>query len=138
MIERSLNPNIVHYDAKVLPDGRLDPEQPVVAYWVMGTKGGRRQELNLLERARAFGFSVQPRGADTYALNIVSEKKREFLITHVGDTARAESMLGNCRAVVKRIFVTMRRTLLLNLPESAELYGSDIATGQPCYERVTP
>src|SRR5258707_8107995 len=57
-IERSVNGNVVHYDAR-LKDGKLDPQQPVVVYWVMG-ESGRHQELNFLERLKAYGFSIFP------------------------------------------------------------------------------
>src|ERR1700704_665677 len=68
VIERSVNSNVVHYDARIGADGKLDPMQPVVAYWIMGAEDGRRQELNLLERTRAYGFSIQPQGADSYKM----------------------------------------------------------------------
>lgn len=138
VIERSQNANVVHYDAKLRADGTLDPQQPVVAYWVMAAENGRRQDLNLLERARAYGFSTQALDMDAYMMTIVSEKKHQFVITHQGETARAETQLGACHAYLQRIYVTTRKSLLLNLPESAEMYGADVATGRPCYEKVTP
>src|SRR5712691_865167 len=64
VIERSVNANVVHYDAKLGPDGKLDPREPVVAYWIMGAEDGRRQDLNAIERLRAYGFSTQVSGAD--------------------------------------------------------------------------
>src|SRR5712691_7603522 len=73
VIERNVNTNVVHYDAKLGPDGKLDPQQPIVAYWIMGAEDGRRQELNLLERSRAYGFSAQAQGMDIYKMTIVSE-----------------------------------------------------------------
>src|SRR5450432_545830 len=58
VIERNVNGNVVHYDAK-LRDGKLDPQQPVVVYWVMG-EDGHHQELNFLEKLKAYGFSIHP------------------------------------------------------------------------------
>ena len=58
VIERSLNRNVVHYDAKLRPDGSLDGEQPVIAYWILSDKDGRRQDLNLIERTKAYGFKT--------------------------------------------------------------------------------
>src|ERR1051326_2975496 len=73
-IERSLNANVVHYDAKVT-NGHLDPKQPVIAYWIMATENGRRQELNLLERARAYGFTTQRESSDdAYVMHLVSDR----------------------------------------------------------------
>src|SRR5438477_12797965 len=58
VIERSTNANVVHYDANVKPDGQLDPRQPISAYWVMAAEDGRREELSVFERSRAYGFTI--------------------------------------------------------------------------------
>ena len=42
-----MNANVVHYDARLTADGKLDPKEPVIAYWVMLAKDGHRQKLNL-------------------------------------------------------------------------------------------
>src|SRR5947209_17742460 len=60
VLERSINANIVHYDAKIDQNGRLDSREPVVAYWIMGARDGRRQELNFLEKSKAYGLVVEP------------------------------------------------------------------------------
>jgi hypothetical protein len=137
IIERSVNKNVVHYDAK-LRNGRLDPEQPVVAYWVMG-EDGRRQELNLLERLKAYGFTVKPdKDPDTFKLTIVSDKKKEIRIVRMGQSVRAEAKIGNCDAYLQKIFIASKKSLLISLPEYAEMIGIDISTGSECHERVTP
>jgi len=33
IIERNKNANVVHYDARLTADGKLDPKEPVIAYW---------------------------------------------------------------------------------------------------------
>ena len=53
-IEKNTNANAVHYEARLTRDGRLDPIQPVIAYWVMAAEDGRRQALNFIERTRAY------------------------------------------------------------------------------------
>jgi hypothetical protein len=137
VIEKSLSKNVVHYDAK-LRNGKIDPEQPVVAYWVMG-EDGRRQELNLLERLKAYGFTVKPdKEPDTFNLTIVSNKKKEIRIVRMGSVIRAEAKIGNCDAYLQRIFVATKKSLILSLPEYAEMIGTDVSTGSECHERVTP
>jgi len=78
IIERSKNANVVHYDARLDADGRLDPKEPVVAYWIMLAEDGRRENLNWIEKRKAYGFDqagplgqwlyddpgVRPRSAD--------------------------------------------------------------------------
>ena len=137
VIERSVNKNVVHYDAK-LRNGKLDPEQPVVAYWIMG-EDGRRQELNLLERLRAYGFTVRPdKDPESFRLTIVSNKKLGIRVFRRGSAVRAEAMIGNCEAYLQKIFVAVKKSLLVGLPDYAEMIGTDVSTGSECHGRVTP
>jgi Domain of unknown function (DUF4833) len=50
VIERSTNANVVYYDARVTKSGKLNAEEPVVAYWIMLAGNGRREELNPIEK----------------------------------------------------------------------------------------
>src|SRR4051794_4876468 len=71
VIARSKNENLVHYDACVREHGRLDPDDPVVAYWVMLAEDGRREGLSWLERRLAYGFSTNVRaGGDALELRL--------------------------------------------------------------------
>ena len=80
-IERSTNSNVIHYDAKLGKDGRLDVKEPVVAYWVMRAEDGRRQGLNALERKMAYGFAIENGASDhKYRMMLVSQKDREIQI----------------------------------------------------------
>jgi Domain of unknown function (DUF4833) len=136
-IERSLNGNVVHYDAQ-LKDGKLDPQQPVVAYWVMG-ENGRRQELNLLEKLKAYGFSIFPdKQPEVFRMTLVSDKKKEIRVIHTGSEVRAEAQIGQCSAHLQKIFIESKKSWMVNLPEYAEMIGSDIRTGAQCRERVIP
>ncbi|MGA2115897.1 MAG: DUF4833 domain-containing protein [Bryobacteraceae bacterium] len=57
VIERNVNANTVHYDTNLMPNGELDPRQPVAAYWVMASENGRHEELNGIEKRYAYGYS---------------------------------------------------------------------------------
>jgi hypothetical protein len=137
VIERTVNGNVVHYDAK-LKNGKLDPQQPVVAYWVMG-EDGHHQELNLLEKLKAYGFSIHPdKQPENFHMFLVSDKKKEIRVLRVGDAVRAEARIGTCEAYLQKIVIASKKSWLVNLPEYAEMIGSDMSTGTECRERVTP
>src|SRR6185295_10115948 len=88
VIERNVNGNVVHYDAK-LKDGKLDPQQPVVVYWVMG-EDGHHQELNFLEKLKAYGFSIRPdKQPGAFRMTLVADKKKEIRVVSMGDSIRA-------------------------------------------------
>jgi len=137
VIERNVNGNVVHYDAK-LKDGKFDPQQPVVAYWVMG-ESGKRQELNVLERLKAYGFTIRPdKQPEAFRMTLVADKKKEIRVFLMGSAVRAEAMIGGCEAYLQRIFIASKKSWMLSLPEYAEMIGSDMSTGAECRERVTP
>jgi hypothetical protein len=137
-IERNTNANVVHYEAR-LKDGKIDPHEPVVAYWIMAAEDGRRQELNLIEKLKAYGFSIHSDGApESYKMVIVSDKKKEIRVYHAGNSVRAEMQIGTCKAALQKIFISAHKSSWIGSPEYAEMRGTDISTGAPCSERVTP
>jgi hypothetical protein len=137
-IEKSSNANRVQYEARLLANGHLDPKQPVVAYWIMAAENGRRQELNILERAKAYGFTIRPDASpDSYKLRVVSHREKEIHVFKDSDTVRAEAMIGGRVALVDKIFIQMRKSFVLSFPEFGEMFGFDRQTGQKLIERVT-
>ena len=71
VIERSKNANKVHYEARLTGEGVLDVRKPVHAYWVNWEKdstGKTCEELNLIEKQMAFGFSVAGRSRSRRAV----------------------------------------------------------------------
>jgi len=139
-IEKSSNANRVQYEARVKADGHIDPRQPVVAYWIMAAENGRRQELNILERAKAYGFTLHPDGPDSYKLWVVSHPEKEIHVYRdasiSGSPVRAEAVIGGRVSLVEKIYITMHRTFMLSIPEFGEMFGFDKETGEKRYEKV--
>ena len=42
----------MHYEARLTADGKLDPKEPVIAYWVMRAEDGHREELTWMEKKK--------------------------------------------------------------------------------------
>jgi hypothetical protein len=102
-------------------------------------ENGRRQELNLLERLKAYGFSIFPdKQPEVFRMMLVSDKKKEIRVIHIGSEVRAEAQIGHCSAHLQKIFIESKKSWLINMPEYAEMIGSDMQTGAECRERVTP
>jgi hypothetical protein len=139
VVERSSNANVVHYDAKIDEDGRLDSREPVIAYWIMAAKDGRRQELNFLEKSKAYGVIVErSQTGASYRIVLVSQKNREIEVYRDGETVRAKTTIGGRRAYLKRIYVAVRKGSLFSTPSYVELMGTDIATGETLQETIVP
>jgi hypothetical protein len=139
VIERSTNANVVHYDAHLASNGEIDTSQPIDAYWIMAARDGHREELSSLERSRAYGFTVEP-GSDSHLIRIelVSQKRRTIQIYRDGNTVRAETLIAGRRAYLTRIYVNAHKVLAVPTVKSIEMFGVDVATGEPLHETVEP
>lgn len=139
IIERSLNANVVHYDARIDRKGELDSTSPVVAYWIMAAEDGRRQELNAIERNTAYGFTVQRDSSGAfYRMALAAQKKREILVRLDGAAVRAEMLIGGHRAYLRKIYISAGRLPVVHLVHYVELFGIDASTGENRYEKVLP
>jgi len=137
VLGRSKNANLVVYDARTAGSA-LDLSRPVEAYWLLGGENGEREELNFVERQYAFGFDVAPGSEpDTYTMRFRANPMRPVAIRLVGGCPVAVAPIGGKDGVLERIFV---KTVGLGVPriESVELFGEDLASGEPLYERLAP
>ncbi|OGR46823.1 MAG: hypothetical protein A2X34_05410 [Elusimicrobia bacterium GWC2_51_8] len=168
MIERNKNANVVHYDANLTADGKLNPREPVVAYWVMLAGDGSRKKLNWLEKKKAYGIKIKPDpsrpfGPKTEDLEaghkskarVDEPKERDpslngYIITlaaapwmpltmkKIGEAVRAEVIINGRPAILAKMFIQARDRLLGPKVEYIELYGKDLQTGEACREKILP
>jgi hypothetical protein len=139
LIERTTNANVVHYEAKIT-DGKLNPKEPVIAYWIMAAEHGQREKLSFLELHEAYGFSTQRDDGpgDSYTIRIVSDRHRPIHITLKDGAAVAQTTIGGHPAYLQRIFITTHKVLGMDKTLYATMYGADIATGEKCSEKIVP
>ena len=136
VIERSLNANIVVYDAVRDKDGRLDPTHPVAAYWLLKAAKGQRQELNPIEEMLAYGFDVgnEPGGRVTITLKALRD--RPIRVQTDGRRVLALTRIAGREAVLKRVFVQTEDNNPLGV-RYIELFGQDLRDRTPVHERIT-
>lgn len=136
-LERSTNANVVHYDVQIGPDGKLDPREPVIAYWIMAAEDGRRQPLTRLEKSKAYGFQIQPGDSlGSVRMLLVSQKGKVIRVFLDGDSAKAETSINGARAFLRRIYVHTKKSGLLRTADYYELFGISAASGSDCYEKI--
>ena len=139
IIERSKNANVVHYDAQLTADGKLDPKQPVIAYWVMLAKDGSQEELNWIEKKKAYGFDIKPDPeAKGYTMTLVVDPQRPLTVKKEGDVVRAEGIIEGRPAFLEKIFIKASDGLMGPKVEYIELYGKDLETGGMRYQKIVP
>jgi hypothetical protein len=138
VIARSLNANVVLYEAAIRPDGVLDPEKPVRVTWRLDAQDGRREGLNFVERIRAYGIDVV-RIAETDAWRVkVRALPTRKLVLHAGTGCPyVTAEVGGHDAILRRVFVSASGGLIPKVA-SVELSGVDLETALPVTERFVP
>jgi len=137
IIERSKNTNVVHYDAQLTADGNLEPNEPVIAYWVMLAEDGRRQELDWIEKKMAYGFHVTPDpSVKGFKMTLVSVPEGTIIVRKEGDAARAERDIDGHPAILEKIYISATDGMFGPKVHYIELYGKDIKTGEKRYQKI--
>jgi hypothetical protein len=139
VITRSTNKNEVHYDAQVGKEGKLKPDEPVIAYWILKEKGGKREKLNLIERKKAYGFTISPEsGGESFRMFIVPYKGRPIRVHMKDGKARAEMLIGGGYAYLKKLHIDVTEGIVVPTVNWVELQGEDVKTGQLRREKIVP
>jgi len=135
VIGRSVNTNVVHYEARVSPQGRLVPSEPVVVYWRMHAQDGRREPLNSIERSRIYGVKSTPlEDGKSFRVVIAAEPNRDIRVFMEDRIPRAETLIGGKRAYLDRLFVSVARFNPFHI-NYIESFGVDMKTGENVRER---
>ena len=139
VIERSKNANVVHYDACLTAAGTLDPKEPVKAYWVMLAEDGRREGLNMVERAKAYGFDVKADASGKHwVLTLVANRKREITVRPIEGGARAEMVIAGRPSIFEKMYINSTDGRLLPKVNYIEFFGRDLESGEKRYEKFIP
>jgi hypothetical protein len=71
---------------------------------------------------------------------VVSHREKEIHVYRAmaqdGPTVRAEAVIGGRVSLVEKIYIQMRKSFLLSLPDFGEMFGFDRETGEKRYEKV--
>jgi hypothetical protein len=140
MIERSKNANVVHYDAQLTADGKLDPKEPVIAYWVRLAEDGRREKLSWIQKKVAYGFTIKPDPSvvDGYGMTLVAAPEKQIIVKKEKKTVRAEAVIDGRPAVLERMYIYASDGLTGPKVQYIDVYGKDLQTGEERREKMVP
>ena len=139
IIERSKNANVVHYDAQLTADGKLDPKEPVIAYWVRLAEDGRREKLSWIQKKIAYGFTIKPDpSVDSYGMTLVAAPEKPIIVKKEKETVRAEAIIDGRPAVLEKIYIYASDGLMGPKVHYIDVYGKDLQTGEERREKMVP
>lgn len=139
VIARSMNANVVHYEAQLDAAGKLDGERPLTAYWVMHAEDGHREDLSWFERQFAYGWSIVSR-VEPYRveLRLTAFPQRSVMLrVDAAGGVRAELQIADRSAALRKIFVQLADGGGPTV-RYIDLFGTDLASGKPLRERLEP
>lgn len=138
IIERNLNKNEVHYAVRIA-HGRIDQDEPIVAYWVMKEKGGIREDLNWIEKRKAYGFSIQKdKTGDFYNMTLKGYDKRSIKVLVIDGQPKAEIGINKAPAYFEKMYIYAEGSGFMQDIKYIELRGKDLRTGIHVSERIIP
>jgi hypothetical protein len=136
-IARSANANVVVYLANLAEDGRLDPQRPARAEWILLADRGQREPLTPLEEALAYGFDARPADPlEGYWVALRSGADRPIRVHLHDGCPRATVRIAGREARLRLVFVETAAGFILPRVRSVELEGQDLGTGEPVRELV--
>ena len=139
IIERSKNANVVHYDAQLTADGKLDPKEPVIAYWVLLAKDGRREKLSWVEKKKAYGFTIKPDpSVNGYKMTLVAAPEKQIIVKKEKETVLAEAVIDGRPAVLEKMYINASDGLTGPKVQYIEVHGKDLQTGEKLREKMVP
>ena len=134
-IQRSKNANEIHYDARVLGDGTLDPKNPVDGYWLNKAEDGSRSSITLLQRI-AYGFDVDPNGNGTYTMKLKALPDRPLTLLKVSDRWRAQTTISGKQAYMNRIYVATDESGVFPKVLYVDVFGEEVGSGKAVQEHM--
>jgi len=131
-IERSKNANVVHYHAQLTPEGKLKPEKPVIAYWIMNANSGEKEDLNWVEKKK-----YDTKG-DFWIMDLVADIQRKIKVYKVNGRYRAEILIDGRPAFIDRIYIKSIEGGIRPKVKYMEFFGKGLKTGSNLYEKFIP
>lgn len=134
-IERSVNKNLVCYDANI-ENGILNTKSPINVYWLnREDKPGKTNGLNYIQRKLAYGYKLVSSKDNTCVCTLTAYPKRELSIVKRNSKYICLIKINNQEAILQSLYVKADPQNSLKV-EYVELRGLSIATNQMITEKI--
>jgi hypothetical protein len=137
-VARNINANVVVYEARLAAPGVLDERDPVHPVWIMLAEDGHREELNLFERAMAYGVEVrQGGGGDAAVVALRARPELDIQVLVENGCPVARTRIAGREATLRLVSVEASGGFLPEVVQ-VEMTGIDRASGAEVRERLIP
>lgn len=139
--QRSHNKNTVIYELNTLPDGTINIDKPIHAYWKRYEEGGARKELSYIQ-LKAFGLQCKlvDKVNKSFIVHFNSVKDREISLLKIGCCYKAFITINGEIAQLTKMYVKAENNSL-GIPvkvDFVEISGINLKTGKSVNEKYLP
>lgn len=137
-IQRNQNQDTIVYKLNRNPDGLINIDLPMHAYWIKYSEGGILRELNLIQSELAFGYSSMQISPDLFKFNFVSYKDLTLYIVRKEDSQfQVIFELNNRKVKLNHIYVYAMEFGVFPDVKFIEFYGEEPNSGIFVFEKIT-
>ncbi len=137
-IQRNQNQDTIVYKLNRNPDGLINRDLPMHAYWIKYTEGGIKRELNPIQTKLAFGYESKEISKDLYSFKFVSYQELTFYIAKKGDSDQYQVILdiNGKRMHLSNIYAYAVEFGVFPDVKFIEFYGQNPEMDLPSYEKI--
>ena len=135
--QRSLNSNIVVYEANFDENGILNPEQPIKYYWILLEEEGKREDLTYTENKLAYGLEFEKVNDSLYRVIFKPDESLElFLSLKAPFQAELTAQIKTTTMKLSHVYVKSKKQLVLPKVEYVQFFGVDKYTQDSICEKL--
>lgn len=138
-LQRNLNENTIVYDLNCMANGQVNPKEPIHVYWLRynSTQSAVERELKWVERKFAYGYnSKKAPSGDGYLVELVAYDERKIHLKKNGSGKYKPFMeINGKNCELTKIYVYADNSEWWPEVIHVDIYGKDLHSGQPVYER---
>lgn len=137
-LQRDPNANTIICQLNLDSDGKPDQKTPVNVFWIRYADGGKRSELNFIQRKFAYGITSKQINADKHELKFVSYGKYPLYLMKGKDKKyHVFSKVANKQAILNSVYVHIDGgTFWVPNVVYVEFKATDPDTGEQLTERI--
>lgn len=135
-ISRSVNRNLVCYDAHLTNNGQLITDEPINVYWVnREERPGEKNGLNFFQRKMAYGYKVVDKGDDYSVVTLSAYPDRQLTIKKHDGRYICQVKINGQESILRELYVQASPRNPVSV-EYVELRGETLKNGAAVNERV--
>jgi Domain of unknown function (DUF4833) len=136
-IQRNQNFNTVVYEVNRTCCGDINVNEPMRVYWIKYNDHREECELNYIQTKLAYGYKANVINNDLIEFAFVSYDKK-FFIERCEEGHRVMTKINGVYSILENIYVYAEEYGVFPDVKFIELYGIDVESEMPIFERFVP